>query len=98
LENVLREIAAQAATRRRQWRARVVSGPAWATRRYLSGALSFFGRPQPISLHYDTDSLKSHHASFDAHAAELSGDIRNFADQTPVTQISEVVVENSMEP
>ena len=30
-----------------------------------------------------------------AFAEELFGDIRNFTDQTPVVQISEVVVENS---
>jgi uncharacterized protein (TIGR02118 family) len=43
------------------------------------------------------DSLESYHASFDPHAQELSRDIRNFTDQTPVVQISEVVVENSVE-
>ena len=41
------------------------------------------------------DSLAAYHASFDPHAQELSRDVRNFTDQTPVVQISEVVVENS---
>jgi uncharacterized protein (TIGR02118 family) len=45
--------------------------------------------------HLLCDSLETYHASFDPHAQELFGDIRNFTDQTPVVQISEVVVENS---
>ena len=47
--------------------------------------------------HLMCDSLESYHAAFDPHAAELSGDIRNFTDQTPVLQISEMVIENSAE-
>ena len=47
--------------------------------------------------HLLCDSLESYHASFDPHAQELSRDVRNFTDQTPVVQISEVVVENSAE-
>ena len=45
--------------------------------------------------HLLCDSLESYHASFDPHAQELSRDVRNFTAQTPVVQISEVVVENS---
>jgi uncharacterized protein (TIGR02118 family) len=45
--------------------------------------------------HLLCDSLESYHASFDPHAEELSRDVRNFTNQTPLTQISEVVVENS---
>jgi hypothetical protein len=45
--------------------------------------------------HLLCDSLETYHASFDPHAQELFGDIRNFTDQTPVVQISEVIVENS---
>jgi uncharacterized protein (TIGR02118 family) len=45
--------------------------------------------------HLVCDSLETYHASFDPHAQELFGDIRNFTDQTPVVQISEVVVDNS---
>jgi uncharacterized protein (TIGR02118 family) len=45
--------------------------------------------------HLMCDSLESYHASFDPHAQELSRDIRNFTDQTPVVQISQVVIENS---
>ena len=47
--------------------------------------------------HLMCDSLESYHASFDPHAKELSGDILNFTDQTPVVQISEIVIENSAE-
>jgi uncharacterized protein (TIGR02118 family) len=45
--------------------------------------------------HLLCDSLEAYHAAFDPHAEELFGDIRHFTDQTPVVQMSEVVVENS---
>ena len=45
--------------------------------------------------HLLCDSLESYHALHDPHAEELSRDIRNFTDQTPLVQISEVVVEDS---
>lgn len=48
--------------------------------------------------HLMCDSANSYHAAFDPHAQELTRDIRNFTDQTPVVQVSEVVVENSAKP
>ena len=39
---------------------------------------------------------RSYHAAFGPHAAELTGDVRNFTDRIPVTQISEIVVESSL--
>jgi uncharacterized protein (TIGR02118 family) len=45
--------------------------------------------------HLLCDSVEAYEASFGPHAQELSADIGNFTDQTPVVQISEVVVENS---
>ena len=45
--------------------------------------------------HLLCDSVESYQSSFGPHAQELTSDIRNFTNQTPVTQISEVVVENS---
>jgi uncharacterized protein (TIGR02118 family) len=45
--------------------------------------------------HLLCDSLEAYHAGYDAHAEEIVADIRNFTDQTPVIQISEVAVENS---
>jgi uncharacterized protein (TIGR02118 family) len=45
--------------------------------------------------HLMCDSLETYQSSFGPHAQEIVGDIRNFTDQPPVTQISEVVVENS---
>ena len=45
--------------------------------------------------HLMCDSLESYHSAFDPHAREILGDLRNFTDQKPVLQISEVVVENS---
>lgn len=46
--------------------------------------------------HLLCDSLETYHSAHDPHAEELSGDIHNFTDVTPVVQISEVVVENSV--
>jgi len=45
--------------------------------------------------HLLCDSLETYHSAHDPHAAEISGDIRNFTDVTPVIQISEVIVESS---
>jgi uncharacterized protein (TIGR02118 family) len=45
--------------------------------------------------HLLCDTVEAYHSSFGPYAKEISGDIRNFTDQTPVVQISEVVVENS---
>jgi uncharacterized protein (TIGR02118 family) len=45
--------------------------------------------------HLICESLEAYHSGFDPHARELFGDIRNFTDQTPVVQISEVIIENS---
>jgi hypothetical protein len=41
------------------------------------------------------DTLQSYQSGFGPYAGEISGDIRNFTDVTPVVQISEVVIENS---
>jgi uncharacterized protein (TIGR02118 family) len=61
----------------------------------LSGAAPS-APPTYVGLcHLVCDSLETYHASFDPHASELFGDIRNFTDQTPVVQISEIVIENS---
>jgi uncharacterized protein (TIGR02118 family) len=43
------------------------------------------------------DSVETYQSSFGPHAQEIRADICNFTDQTPVVQISEVVVENSAE-
>ena len=45
--------------------------------------------------HLLCDSVETYRASFGPHGEEISRDIRNYTDLTPVTQISEVVVENS---
>lgn len=56
------------------------------------------GTPAPYvgMCHLICDSLQAYKSSFGPHAQEIVGDIRNFTDITPVTQISEVVVENSL--
>jgi uncharacterized protein (TIGR02118 family) len=46
--------------------------------------------------HLLCDSVQAYHSSFGPHAQEIDGDIRNFTDITPIVQISEVVVENSV--
>ena len=45
--------------------------------------------------HLLCDSVESYESSYRPHAEEILADIRNFTNQTPVVQISEVVVENS---
>jgi uncharacterized protein (TIGR02118 family) len=45
--------------------------------------------------HLLCDSVEAYQSAFGPHAHEISGDIRNFTNQTPIKQISEVVVENS---
>jgi uncharacterized protein (TIGR02118 family) len=45
--------------------------------------------------HLLCDSVEAYQSTFGPYAHEISGDIRNFTDQTPIKQISEVVVENS---
>jgi uncharacterized protein (TIGR02118 family) len=42
--------------------------------------------------HIFCDSIEAFQASFGPHAQEIMGDIPNYTDQTPVIQISEVVV------
>ena len=45
--------------------------------------------------HLLCDSVEAYQSSFGPHAEEIRSDFRNFTDQTPVVQMSEVVVENS---
>jgi uncharacterized protein (TIGR02118 family) len=51
--------------------------------------------PYVAMCHLICDSLEAYRSSRAPHAEEIRGDISNFTNQTPVTQISEVVVENS---
>jgi uncharacterized protein (TIGR02118 family) len=45
--------------------------------------------------HLLCDSVAAYQASFGPYAKEITGDIANFTDRTPVIQVSEVVVESS---
>src|SRR5262249_2370648 len=45
--------------------------------------------------HLLCDSVEAYQSAFGPYAKEISGDIRNFTDQTPIKQISKVVIENS---
>jgi uncharacterized protein (TIGR02118 family) len=55
------------------------------------------GAPYVAMCHLMCDSLESYQSSMGPHAAEIKADIPKFTDRTPVTQISQVVVENSAE-
>jgi uncharacterized protein (TIGR02118 family) len=45
--------------------------------------------------HLLCDSVEAYESAYGPHVQEIRADIPNFTDQTPVRQISEVVVENS---
>jgi len=45
--------------------------------------------------HLLCDSVEAYQSSYGPYAEEISGDIRNFTDQIPLVEVSEVVVENS---
>ena len=47
------------------------------------------------ACHLMCDSLAAYTSAYGPYAQEISGDIRNFTNVTPIKQISEVVVENS---
>ena len=51
--------------------------------------------PFVAMCHLVCDSLESYEIAFAPHAKEIVADIRKFTDVTPITQISEVIVENS---
>ena len=53
-------------------------------------AASFVGM-----CHLICDSVAAYQASFGPHARELTADIANFTNVTPIVQISDMVVENS---
>ena len=61
----------------------------------LSGAMPEAPPAYVAMCHLVCDSLETYHVGFDPYAKELNEDIRNFTDQMPVVQISEVIVENS---
>lgn len=51
--------------------------------------------PYVAMCHLMCDSIESYQASMAPHAQEIKADIPKFTDRTPITQISQVVVENS---
>ena len=61
----------------------------------LAGGASGAPAAYVAMCHLLCDSLEAYQSSFSPHAQEIRGDIRNFTDRTPITQISEVVIENS---
>ena len=46
--------------------------------------------------HLICDSAEQYEAAFGPHAAELTGDVGNFTDRTPIMQVSEIVVDTSV--
>ena len=61
----------------------------------VMGATPDAPAPYVAMCHLLFDSVEAYESAYVPHAAEIRADIRNFTDQTPVRQISEVVVENS---
>ena len=55
------------------------------------------GAPYVAMCHLICDSLESYQTAFGPYAEEIKTDIGKFTDRAPVTQISQVVVENSAE-
>ena len=55
------------------------------------------GEPLPYlaMCHIHCDSVDAFQAGFGPHAAEIMADIGNYTDQSPLVQISEVVVDRS---
>jgi uncharacterized protein (TIGR02118 family) len=51
--------------------------------------------PFVAMCHLICDSIESYQAAMGPHGKEIAADIRNFTDRTPVTEFSEVVIENS---
>ena len=61
----------------------------------LAGGMPNVPATYVAECHLLCDTPEAYQSAFGPHAAEISGDIRNFTDVTPVVQISEVVVERS---
>ena len=61
----------------------------------LTGATPDAPAPYVAMCHLLCDSVEAYQSAFGPHAQEIHADVRTFTDQTPVRQISEVVVENS---
>jgi uncharacterized protein (TIGR02118 family) len=58
----------------------------------LSGGVPGAAATYVAMCHIFCDSVEAYQAGFGPHAAEIRADISNYTDQTPVVQISEVVV------
>jgi uncharacterized protein (TIGR02118 family) len=65
--------------------------------RGLAGGAPDTAATYVAACHLLCDSIGTYRSAFGPHAKEISGDIPNFTDVTPIVQISEVVVENSAE-
>ena len=61
----------------------------------LSGQAADTPAAYVAMCHLLCDSVEAYQSAFGPYAYEISGDIRNFTNQAPIKQISEVVVENS---
>ena len=60
----------------------------------VSGAVSASNVPYIAMGHLFCDSVDAFQAGFGSHSKEILGDIPNYTNQTPVIQMSEVVVGN----
>lgn len=61
----------------------------------LAGATAGAPAAYIAACHLLCDTVETYQSSFGPYAQEIRADIRNFTNQTPVIQTSEVVVENS---
>jgi uncharacterized protein (TIGR02118 family) len=61
----------------------------------LTGGTPDASAPYLAMCHLLCDSIEAYQSAFGPHAQEIRADIHKFTDQTPVRQVSKVVVENS---
>jgi len=66
--------------------------------RGLRGATPDAPAPYVAMCHLLCDSVEAYESAYGPHVQEIRADIRNFTNQTPVRQISDVVVESSAKP
>jgi len=69
----------------------------YAVDKGLEGAAPGTPAPYVAMCHLLCESLEGYQAAYNPHAQEILRDIGNFTDQAPVVQISQVVVENSVQ-
>jgi uncharacterized protein (TIGR02118 family) len=67
----------------------------YAIDKALASAPTALPAPYVAMCHLLCDSIEAYDSSYGPYASQITGDIRNFTNVTPVVEISEVVVENA---